>query len=191
MLTSALRVWIVVFSVSCSLILAAPVQSADLQSKQLKRGKATTAKRDQLKGSFMLILEGFGASEVALGDSSKAVTERLGEPVIQSFPPGRFDKKESVYLTYFNRGVSFALKDDRVVAIFLYAEQSDRSGTYLKYPGKTPKGVGPKSHEEEVVRAYGRPDEVIGETHYYNLLGIAFDFDKIRRVKAIRIFTPK
>jgi hypothetical protein len=157
-----------------------------------KTGNPTTPKdKKALLNSYAAIVEGYGASGIALGQSSKEVIKKHGEPIIQSFPPAVRGEKGTVNLTYYRKGIDFTLQDDKVVSIFLYAQQSDMSGNYLKFPGRTTKGLGPGDDRSEVVRLYGKPPKMYGEDHYsYEALGISFRFDAIGRISCITVFSP-
>lgn len=122
----------------------------------------------------------FGNSQSKLGMSQKEIIENLGKPDEIS----RYT--DSIYLNYFNLGMSVFFKEGSVVTIFYYAGRKGgyENGRFSQFPGSTTEGINMKSNYKDVIQVYGMP-EAEGELSsapipskwiVYKNKGIAFDF---------------
>lgn len=102
-----------------------------------------------------LIVPGYGANSIMLGDTYDSVISFLGEPEerIGSYGLGE------AFLCYYRLGVELVIEYDRVLTISLYGEGNER---YNLYKGTTPEGITTCSSRREIEWVFGRPTETGG-----------------------------
>ncbi len=107
------------------------------------------------------IIPGVGIREVRLGETADKVVRSMGRPdEISESADG-----ESFYYSYFARGISIlfdkkgALLRARTIFIYSGLEGGYDKPVFKKYRGTTSESISVDSRYNEVVRAYGKPDE--------------------------------
>lgn len=153
---------------------------------------ASYYRHGKLRGD--LILPGFGAAGVRLGETMNSVKETHGTPETDS----TYEQYQSRYFCYDKRGfdVYFEGPTYRANAVFLYADKQDN---HSAFNGSTPEGVNVRSTRTEVEQVLGKPKQILGSatdiTVYYPTLTVTYQgadaTDMKAKVKCLSVQVPK
>jgi hypothetical protein len=129
----------------------------------------------ELAATPSLIIPGYGAASIKIGDSKAQVSDKLGNPTSTMI----FDA--GTYLSYAGLGIDVLCKEESVKTIFMYAEGKE---AHRAYHGSTPEGVSVNSTRREIEDAYGRPNVtggngVINFWVGYEHLGLSVTYDTL------------
>ena len=136
------------------------------------------------------IIEGSGIQGISVGDNINDVLKVIGKP-------SNFDEE---YYSFYDKGVDFAVEDNKVHTIFLYYI----SKVHQPFNGQTETGINKESTIEEVIERYGEPERIgksilssysgfPGQEDYnlnYYSKGITFTFYN-KKLADIRVFKKK
>ena len=138
---------------------------------------------------------GEGVGPIKRGMSEKEVIEIMGKPQEISAYEADTSSPACRYLNYQSKGMSIRIDDDRVTTIFLYSglKGGSETGEYAPFPGRTRKGIGVTSTRDEVLKAYGRPDNRVqyGWLKYDEGLGFSFAAKSGTRMTHMCVSRPK
>jgi uncharacterized caspase-like protein len=172
------------------------VRLAETRIEELRKQQTAAANPQrerptiQSARSSKSIVPGRGIGPISVGMIESQVAILLGK----SDERAVFDDGKTVYLNYFQEGLSIRFVDGGATSVFAYAGRADHYGPskYVRYEGIFDSGLSMDSYYAEVLKKLGVPQKSGGDTeHWINYKqGIGFQFDKEGKITHVVVTAP-
>ena len=113
----------------------------------------------ELEYNELLILPGYGAARIIVGQHESTIEKRLGVASEITDAPllGTGRRSQTLkYYNYYRRGISVFVNDNMIKSIFLYGP---RNKGYSAFVGATPEGISVNSTRDAIEVVFGPPIE--------------------------------